>query len=327
MFCTSTSISNILINVFYESRENIIRSLNRSVLVTHLHVTITLIYSFDLYVSNMVYMLNANNQTVSSTATLPVGGQHPKIFVFDFDCTLTYSHWYSFIHNYDNWTTQFLPQNPSQKPKPEQTIVNNLRKVSTYLLKFIAHNSRASAQTLKSKIARLRNTPIYGAVLTYIMGGTQRRNVINTFIETLVKNGHEVAIASRGYQKDIVVFLALMRIKGISKINAQHDCVYENNVPIARKYTNKEDLIKNLLMSQSKYTTVCYIDDDPTEHNKLLTMLNEKELTRYKYYGAKEGSNTIVIDLETNGSGLTKEVIDTILEDNNIENLTNKAML
>lgn len=246
-----------------------------------------------------------------------------KIFVFDFECTLTSSHWFYFLHNFDRWKKEYLVKNQKANIPNAQlfNLINRLHKVSNNANDFIHKNSKLNKEELINEInMSLKSVPELKAdqqfIIDYIMGGNTRRNLICTLIQTLVKNGFDVAIVSKGFYIDIIIFLALMGIDGVKIISAQHDCKYLDNGQQACEYTGKETFIPSLF---SDYEKVRFVNDNAQENNEFSNKLSNND---YKFYGPKanvtNSKNALGISFTTEGLGLMENDIDMILKDNDI---------
>jgi len=233
-----------------------------------------------------------------------------KCFILDFDCTITYSHWAIYLLNYNKWYDEFLLNDPNYiKLSNEQKITTfkKLGKISSIINKVIATNDklgyRENILLLEKKID---NTETQLLLLTYIMGGIERRNMICSFLKTLIKNGFNVVIASRGYTINIRMFLNFMKIYDNITINAHNVCTYKNNKPDVCKYITKDNYIISLLTYG--YKIIRYVDDDSSEHNNLQKVLRKMSDIDYKYYGSNIGLNL-------NEHGLTQDCINKIYAD------------
>lgn len=255
-----------------------------------------------------------------TSSNLTIKGK--SIFIFDFDCTLTYSHWFYFIRDFNGWKSKFLEELPYYYGCPEDAEEkrnNTLQILSQKISQFITTNNNLNKEQYISKAKSFLSKEELQLLLHYIMGGKARLLMICSLIETLIKNGYEIAIASRGFYNDILFLLAILdSTNNIKMINANHDCTYDANQILRNsKYISKEAFIKSLL--DSGYKKVRYIDDDPTEHKNLLHEVENKD---YKYYGPqteiKNTKNSQGISFRTNGKGLRQIDIDAILKDNGI---------
>lgn len=233
-----------------------------------------------------------------------------KCFILDFDCTITYSHWTIFLLNYEKWKNEFLLIDPNYinlNNEQKNLTSKKLEEISILINKVIASNDKAGIRENIALIEKeLDNTEMQLLLLTYIMGGVDRRNMICSFIKTLSKNGYYVAIASRGYTTNIRVFLNLMKIYDHITINAHNDCTYKNNKPDSCKYITKENYIISLY--NQGYKVIRYIDDDSSEHNNLQKLIKNINNIDYKYYGSNIGLNL-------NEHGLTQDSINKIYAD------------
>lgn len=151
-----------------------------------------------------------------------------KCFVFDFDCTLTYTHLFYFIHDFDRYLKMY-------------NIPSSLRKLSN---KVRRHNNKLTSY---EKLT----------IINIIMGGYERLDTIKAFLITLICNGYSLFIASRGYLTDILYLLELSGIDAniFNYINASFPAI------------TRKDMFLHILY-QHGYTKIRYIDDTDTEHKK-----------------------------------------------------------
>lgn len=213
-----------------------------------------------------------------------------KCFVFDFDCTITFTHWFHFIHNFDRY----------------MAITNNNYLKGCY----------EDLKNLSDKInLGIKNTKLTSyekqLLINNIMGGYERIHILKTFLALLINNGYSLFIASRGCLKDIVYLLEISNIdiKLFKAINAQHFC---NNKNCRYNYMSKEMFLYTLY--NKGYNVIRYIDDDDTEHIKFKDIVDDNKyiIIDYVYYG----NDTIKLGKEC--QGLTINMLTIILLHNNL---------
>lgn len=120
-----------------------------------------------------------------------------KCFVFDFDCTITFTHWFYFVHDFDKYKT--LYNVPSCLGKLSKLVKEN-RKLTLYEKSIL---------------------------IKYIMGGYERINMLKSFLAILIRDGYSLFIASRGYVEDILYLLKLSGLNVFRYINA-HSSEHKN---------------------------------------------------------------------------------------------------
>jgi hypothetical protein len=250
---------------------------------------------------------------------------HKKVFIFDFDCTITYTHWFYYLHSFDEWKIKYLYANPQYKKVNESqkaTVINKLKDTSNKIVNLLLSdyaNNDLSPNTI-AQLNKLTSTEHYSIILNYIMGGVIRKNAICSLIKTLTNNGYEVVIASRGLYIDIKALLLLLRFDGIKEINAKKNC--KSRDPSSCNYISKPDYIKTLY--NQGYTTIRYVDDTIEEHKELIKNFDKKVFNPdYKFYGKTNDAYTVDINLVADGYGLTQDNINVILVDNKIINKVN----
>lgn len=207
-----------------------------------------------------------------------------KCFVFDFDCTLTYTHWFYFLHDFDKYLKKYG--------------------IQPYLSEYLAnlHNKGNKSNKGNNKLTSYEKQ----VLLSVIMGGKKRIDMLNTFLKILIRNGYSLFIASRGYLDDILYLLKLSGIKAnmFKYINARS---YENEV------MSKDAFL--CVLYRRGYTKIRYVDDTDTEHEKFITSgycpISAPSLGGMKIDYVYYGSN---IGLQKESLGLTLKMMKIILE-------------
>jgi hypothetical protein len=129
-------------------------------------------------------------------------------FVFDFDCTLTYTHFYYFTNDLDTYCKKF---------KVEQT--DKIKNLQVSIIKYLKEDTKINLYLLEQFIE-------------LIFGGNDRLKMIKQFLCKL--NLNNVYIASRGNKNDICKCIDLCGIK------ISHNNIFGNETP-------KVNVINNLI--------------------------------------------------------------------------------
>lgn len=209
-----------------------------------------------------------------------------KCIVFDFDCTLTYNHYYYLTSNNGLYKTDDYKLD-------DKTIDKELLKSLFMQVKYMDDNQISS---LKEKW--IKNNQI---IINIVMGGNERLDMIRNFFEWLKNHNVDIFISSKGMCNDIVFVLYHMDLMSyIKEINAYQDVVYFKDSSSCI-VCPKSKYLSKLLKS---YDTVFYVDDDPDEHNKIKN-IQKFPSVKYMYFGSNIG-------LFKEDKGLTKEMIEII---------------
>ena len=196
-------------------------------------------------------------------------------FIFDFDCTLTYTHFYYFTHDLNTYCKKFKIRLDNEIKILQKDIINYL----------------------KENIYIPLNSLVYFTEL--IFGGTERLRLIKKFLNKL--NLKNVYIASRGNKNDICKCIDLLGIK------IPHDNIFGNETP-------KVNVINNLI----NVGNVFYVDDDRQEHMEFIKDFETN--SRLPFTSCIKNNNHYVFmnSLMKEGSGLTLEQMNSILNFYNI---------
>ena len=222
-------------------------------------------------------------------------GNGCKCFVFDFDCTITSSHWFLFLESFSEWI-KVHPQYNSEEIKNLYTKLINMR------TEFKRNPNILTSLTEKE-------TRI---IIIIFMNGNDRFKMIKTFLNELKQNKYDLFIASRNYKENIELFLNIVKMTDVFQdINAQNCGNNRTNCTYISKDNYILDLYKN-----KYYGIIRYADDDPTEHELLITKIKQDKISvDYKYYGALNCDKCLNIGLEKNKLGLSLNSINAILRD------------
>ena len=205
-----------------------------------------------------------------------------KCVVFDFDCTLTYKHWYHFTMDLATFERKF--GSISDELNCREQILECLKKRIIYTLSFGERNW----------------------IIDNFMGGAERLTYIKEMMKTLTKAGNTLYISSRGNKKDIETFLNIVGLNTYF----MSDNVYG--------YEMKKDLLIKKLIA--KNDNVVYIDDDNTEHLNFLrsTILSKRDSDELSdtvnSYTYEDKHVYTYIKLDHEGKGINKSICQKILE-------------
>lgn len=197
-----------------------------------------------------------------------------KCFVFDFDCTLTSSHYYFFIEHYNKWRIN--------------TGIDKGRDISYALRKF--REEKVNYENCKIILEKIN--PNYLNIINECIMNFRIQD-LKCFLDFISKKGYDIFISSRGYVYDIGLFLYLFDIQNIEKI-------YGTKPYVA--YFPKRYVLKKLY--KKGYDFIFYIDDTHGEHYEFLKIIQNKSLDLEYYFYDK---------LKENGQGLTKEMMKGIM--------------
>jgi 2-hydroxy-3-keto-5-methylthiopentenyl-1-phosphate phosphatase len=211
--------------------------------------------------------------------------KQPLVVVTDFDCTITYSHFYYFLNDI-----------PSFLSKEHWKLDGNIDyiKLSQSLNRYIHNNIEIP---IDEKIT----------IQQILLGNDIRYKSLIDFLNFLKENNIPIYISSRGICHQIEKFLILFNLQEyfVNIINA--------NQPSGPKYTcyttTKDIFIKELL--DNKYDKIIYIDDKNDEYNDIVEfdrLNNSNYNSNIKFYGNDQG-------VKTEQNGVTSEMIETIKND------------
>jgi hypothetical protein len=191
---------------------------------------------------------------------------------FDFDCTLTYIHMSWFTMNRDYFNNFSHWKNYIDQKEKENNIV-------------LTHELNSEHKLYFGTIGRF----------TKLKG----------MLDKIKKAGFDIYISSRGNCSDIKKVLTDAGLFDyFTEINANDD--NDKTCIKGMKYDYIMDKIK-----EKGYKLVYYVDDDPAEHNKLITTkLNELINSDVAYYYIDNFNGTQLIKDQ---NGLTENMMDVIL--------------
>lgn len=178
-----------------------------------------------------------------------------KCIVFDFDCTLTYTHYYYYINDLEKYKTDWFT-------KLDKEYTKNINDI---ILKDMQNNF---------------NWNKYKDNLTNILfGGEERLDNIINFLTLLKENGYDIYISSRGICNDIYKVLEFYDIKKyVQEVNANDNT---NVCPQMHK-------AMYIMHLKKKYGVIYYVDDDESDNYSILKNNIHADIT-YKYFGKNIG--------------------------------------
>ena len=191
------------------------------------------------------------------------------IVIFDFDCTITFSHWYWFLNN----THKFAKNAQWCGSSNISDIIALSKQVNSNL------NSLDHLLDIQRK-----------ELMTLIFGGINRLLEIFDFLDYLSEYGCHLYISSRGNCSQIIPLINqvgldqyFMLPNGIVNINAHGDpCIQGDKVEFIIADTNS-------LRNKYPDSHIYYIDDDGFENNIIQTDYFHVVRHNYTYFGANIG--------------------------------------
>jgi hypothetical protein len=166
-----------------------------------------------------------------------------KVYVFDFDCTLTGRHFYYFIHNFGAFESMY----PSSSDKYLRMRKN--------LYNFYAGYFKNNEELDKSEDLYYNKVMF----LNLIFSGLHRIKIIKEMFERIGKEN--LYIASKGDKEQILKLLSLAELRSFIK----DENVYGNEMA-------KDKLLKDIFLYKNR--DLFYADDNHEEHNKFVSSLN-----------------------------------------------------
>lgn len=188
-----------------------------------------------------------------------------KCFIFDFDCTITYSHYYYYRNNIEYY-----------------------KKKWANVLKMFNIDANALFNLSRENIW----SPFKVDIINLFFGGEQRLNYIRAFFDAIRNNGYDIYISSRGNYAEILELLIFLDLdRYIKDINAAI------RTRESLRYKNMSKIMFVDCILQEKYDKIIYVDDNNDEH---LTIIRNPYINtnNYKFYGENVG-------LHKDGNGLS----------------------
>lgn len=262
--------------------------------------------------------------------------------VFDFDCTLTFSHafyleykelnpgtfkWYNDVMELGITHDELLQVQYFLKkklvPKVEEKDISQEEQDRLDFIKYNANPKNNKEEDLKYKVnSKEEEENVKNNIRTVLFGNSERFNYIVNMLQELSNNNIKIYIMSNGMFDSIIYILELVGLDKYIKPNM----VYANGNP---QNSLKFILIKGLI---KKGDTVLYIDDsndqDLSFNIQVLDGMKKGDISlnssqdydipynmdsyhkynaAYKYYGLSQG-------LIKDGNGLNKQQCDEIIE-------------
>lgn len=193
---------------------------------------------------------------------------HKSIF-FDFDCTITFTHYYLFMNKPKVFVSRFGLN------RWMNTIISDYE-----LIKKSIYNS---------------STTYYDLIIDVFFGGAERFNTLKQFFDTIQKMDVDMYISSNGYCADIV---SLLKLVGMDKyfVEIHSREAYDSEKCVDNNFDEKQpskDKIRYLFDKLEIYDEIYFIDDDETIkagceiHGSNLIIKNSDN--KIKYFGSNIG--------------------------------------
>lgn len=154
-------------------------------------------------------------------------------FIFDFDCTITYTHFYYFTHDLDTYCKKF---------KIEQT--DKIKWLQIIIIKYLKEDHYIPLE-------------YFSIFVNLIFGSNERLRLIKKFLNKL--NLENVYIASRGDKNDICKCIDLLGIK------IPHDNVFGNETPKINVINNLIDKGNVFYVDDDRQEHIEFIKDFETD--------------------------------------------------------------
>lgn len=193
--------------------------------------------------------------------------------IFDFDCTITYSHVYWLVHNFNYYMTkwgQYLPVSQTDL-LTIQSIITNRTPFDTL------------SENIKSNIC----------LITY--GGEQRLSHIKHMLEYFREKGYYIYISSNNKCSFINYLLQNFDLKKYF--------LFVHSIKNMLSFQNKKLFILDI-QKTNQFNNVYYVDDTDAESD-ILNYEFTDGLINYKYFGKNIG-------LDKDMFGLTCDMIDEL---------------
>ena len=240
---------------------------NKRIITTTYEILHSLIYSKRLVKRNHISISHDVDRCLTTNT----------VYVFDFDCTITFRHFFAFLNNLDVFKGMYSKSHVIDNE--EVDLIYNT--VYGYF-----------KNTEQTKIA----DDIVNKFINLIFGSKDRLDNIKYLINTLQSTRQCVYIASKGIRDEIIKCIELVGINiALTNITGRDD-------------RNKVDVLQ-LLYSNNN---VFYVDDDDDQHQLFAQNINAPYRVKDLYVHKK---NTYVfMPLFKNGYGLVNHNMITILQ-------------
>lgn len=217
-----------------------------------------------------------------------------RCVVFDFDCTLTYTHYFYFLNMFQQYASSRNPWYVDITKNKNLITMDELDKLA---LDIEENGNDSKGKYLVEKIDK--NT-----LINIFFGGETRFQRLVKMFDTLYNElEYDIYISSRGQCENI---LSLIHAVGIAKYIVEIDANAETD-DIKCKYNGgKTEYILGVL--SQKYYNIMYIDDDNTEYLEINYDIRSGK-SNIKYYGFDE------INLKKNNFGLDLHMMEYIESD------------
>ncbi len=219
-----------------------------------------------------------------------------KCVVFDFDCTITYYHWFNVMRGKYN--------------------INNINNI----IKYLDTDSKKLYTSIPNSYISNKDfgNPIY--LCNIIMGGTTRINKIKQFFKKLLDNGVILVIASYGYVDEIYNILKTVGINpNIFKYIFGRTLTY----PAIRGTNGKLSYIKTHKIDKVKFIKYLRHGSDRKLENGIGNIVYIDDTPGFNYFDSFIMENIKTINLKSDNGGMNKHHMNQILELMNIDNKYN----
>lgn len=212
-----------------------------------------------------------------------------QCIVFDFDCTLTYTHYFYFLNMFDQYV----------KNSWYEDITKNKKLITTDELDKIAFDVKKNGGNTKGEYLITKTDK--STLINIFFGGITRFERLMKMFETLYDElEYDIYISSRGQCENI---LSLVYAVGIAKYIVEIDAHTETGNKKCKENGGKVEYISGIL--SQKYYNIMYVDDDNTEYMEIKHDTRSRH-SDIKYYGYDE------INLKNNHFGLDINMIEYI---------------
>ena len=212
--------------------------------------------------------------------------------IFDFDCTLTYTHWFYFVNDFNYWLQNFGFKNF----KIDEKEIYILKNCSKFFLECRKKNP------IYNTIINEKNFKKYKkCVLKYIFGGKKRLDMIIKLFKTINDKNYDIYVISYSYMYDIYLMFHIFDIGKIKKVIAKSRY---------SEMETKDYYLKEIYFSGVK--KIIYVDDSEHDYDNFIKNLDEKDKNLVK--NDKDFTNFIFIKLIKEDNGINNTIYKNILK-------------
>lgn len=245
------------------------------------------------------------------------GSNIKKCFIFDFDCTITFNHWFHFTNSFEHWVKLTGKNMDLSMDIPKlRTIRGKINMIMQQSIEYYENDPNLIDEWIKTINLSDEHIQI---LKKYFIGSLEREKALIMFFQILQNNNYELYISSKGYYIYIQILLRLLGLKHFFKdenIYGRQKCSVKNNRIICEEENPKDKILVNLFKI---YDIVRYVDDDAVDHQNLISKHINDIISDYKYYGFVPNSNySLNINLIKDNNGLNVDLMNIILNDNSL---------